>query len=845
MACLAACFALAPAAAQPPPDSALPSPRLWSVTPPGGRAGTTIEVSFSGVDIEEPQALLFSTPSIKAEPIVPPAPMPDPKKPASKSMTTAPITKFKVMIPATTPVGSYDVRLINKWGVSNARVFEVGDLAEVLEKEPNNEVDQAQRIDVNTTVNGSIAAPTDVDYYVFAAKKGQRVVVSCLASSIDSRLIAALELYDRAGRLLASSHHYKGTDALLDHIITDDGDYFVRVHEFTYTKGDAEHFYRLSVSTAPWIDAVYPPVVEPGKAATVTVFGRNLPAGKFDNDAVVGGRVLEKMSAVIRAPSDLLAQQRLAYSGLVPSTASLLDGFEYRVRSSTGSSNPALFTYGRAPVILDKEANDTPEKAQVIFLPCEIAGRIKKKGAHHWYVFTAKKGAIYSIEAFSERLGTPADIYFSLRNATTKQVVAEFDDNPETLSATKFLTRSEDPPRFRFVVPADGKYQLMISARDANVRAGPRQIYRINILHEQPDFRLVVMPPAEYVPDEACLFQGGQQNYTVLAYRQDGYNGEIRLTAEGLPSGVSCAPQVIGKSLKQANLVLSAAPSAVTGVWEFKVKGTAMVRDQEVVREARAAGVTWPVQPQQNIPAISRLDRSLLVAVRERAPYNLTAAIDKATLTQGEKGALSLKLTRLWPDFKTPLQAVAVDLPPNLAVNNNQPLTMAPGKDDATIPVATAPNVVPGNYSFVLRTTAQVPYNKDAAAKQKPNVNVVLPSTPVALTILPKQVASLSLATPNVTVKAGGQGEITVKLARLYDFGGEFKLQLVLPASLKGVTAPEVTVPSGKDEAKLSLKIAADAALGNRSNLVVRAIALVNGSVPTTHEAKVNLSIVK
>ena len=50
-----------------------------------------------------------------------------------------------------------------------------------------------------------------------------------------------------------------------------------------------------------------------------------------------------------------------------------------------------------------------------------------------------------------------------------------------------------------------------------------------------------------------------------------------------------------------------------------------------------------------------------------------------------------------------------------------------------------------------------MPFNKDATAKQKPNVNVVLPSAPVTLTVLPSQVARLSLASPNLTVKPGGQ----------------------------------------------------------------------------------------
>src|SRR5205085_2009812 len=80
---------------------------------------------------------------------------------------------------------------------------------------------------------------------------------------------------------------------LLDCTLPGDGDYLVRVCSFAYLQGTAEHFYRLTVSTAPWIDAVFPPVVEPGRSATLTVHGRNLPGGKPDPAAVVDGRVLE------------------------------------------------------------------------------------------------------------------------------------------------------------------------------------------------------------------------------------------------------------------------------------------------------------------------------------------------------------------------------------------------------------------------------------------------------------------------------------------------------------------------------------------------------------------------
>ncbi|HEV3204978.1 MAG TPA: PPC domain-containing protein, partial [Gemmataceae bacterium] len=726
------------------PGSQWPNPRLFTVTPPGGKIGTSVEVTFTGTDLEEPQNLLFSHPGIKAEPIIPPAPPApkappaapaDPKQPAPKPMApppAPPITKFKVTIAPETPVGVYDVRLVNKWGVSNARAFVVGDLTEVLEKEPNNDVDQAQRIEVNTIVNGVISAPTDVDYYVFAGKKGQRVVISCLASSIDSRLHAGLELYDANSRRLAFNQKYHENDALVDATLSGDGDYYVRLVEYTHTQGSPEHFYRLSVSTAPWIDAVFPPVVEPGKTTQLTVYGRNLPGGQLDLTTVVDGRPLEKLAVALNAPGDPVALQRLEYGGRIGPASSSLDGMDYRLRNATGFSNPFLLTFARAPVVLGNDTNLTPEKALEVPLPCEIAGRIAKKGQRDWYSFSAKKDEAFSIETFSDRLGAPTDLYCIIRNPANKQQLADLEDNPETLSPFKFFTRSDDPPRFKFVAPADGKYQIMISSREADVQAGPRNLYRVRITPEQPDFRLIVMPADDNRPDSCRLCQNGHQFFTVLVWRLDGFTGPVTLTAEDLPAGVTCLPQVIGPNLKQGPLVIEAAPTAPPGAYEIKVKGTATINGQPVVREARAANITWPTQPGTNIPAISRLDRKIVMAVREPPPYRLNLTLDKPAILQGEKANLTVKVARLLPDFKGQLQAQALDLPPNqLTVNNNAPMILAAGKDEFQFPVEARANLLPGIYTIVLRSSSQVPFNKDPMAKQKPNINVVVPSAAI------------------------------------------------------------------------------------------------------------------
>ena len=141
-------------AAQPLPGSAVPVPRLFTIAPSGGKAGTTVEITWTGADTEEPQGFYFSHPGFKAEPIIPPPLPPDPKKPAPKQTTPQPVNKFRVTIPSDLAPGVYDIRLVNKWGISNPRAFAVGDLPEVAEKEPNDDVPQAQRVAINTVING-------------------------------------------------------------------------------------------------------------------------------------------------------------------------------------------------------------------------------------------------------------------------------------------------------------------------------------------------------------------------------------------------------------------------------------------------------------------------------------------------------------------------------------------------------------------------------------------------------------------------------------------------------------------------------------------------------------------
>lgn len=717
-----------------------PSPTVLVVRPAGGKAGTTVEVAVIGHDVGTPTGLLFSRPGPKAEPIGKGdgvAPSPNMAMGGRRRNQKLEEQRFRVTIPDDTPVGILDLRLVGDAGVSNPRAFVVGDAAEVAEAEPNNDIDQAQAVAVGVTINGTIDKPTDVDDYRFAGKAGERVVLSALTTSLDSRLGAALELYrleGTSGRKLASARgHASHGDAVLDATLPADGDYLVRVHDYTYTQGGPDAFYRLSVTRAPWIDAVVPCVVEPGKPARVTVFGRSLPGGTIDTTATLDGRPLERLETTIEAPTEANAH---SFGGFLPSMAATVDGFDFRLKNEFGSSNPYRLAFAEAPVVLDAGDNDHPDKAQAVPIPCEIAGRIDARGDRDWYAFDAKKGNVLSVEGFADRIGSPIDLYFAIRRAGGTASLGEYDDAPNSpvTSAPQFYARGDDPPRARLEVPADGRYLVFVSTREAPARGGVRDLYRLRIGPERPDFRLVVMPDPIDRPDALNLRQNGLVGAVVYAFRLDGYNGPIALAAEGLPDGVTCPPQWLGPGQDIGRVVFEASKDALRWDGLVRVVGKATIAGREVVREAHSATITWPVQ-QPGIPTLSRLDHALALAVRDTAPYRVTPEPAALTMTPGERKDVTLRLERLRPDFNGNVLILAADL---LNPNRNlaaipQVGVIAPGQDTAHVTIAFRPPPAPGTYSVIFRAATQLPGRPGAPPRL-----LTVPAAPIAVTIEPK-----------------------------------------------------------------------------------------------------------
>src|SRR5262249_44356676 len=91
---------------------------------------------------------------------------------------------------------------LHGWPVALA----LSDVNEVTEQEPNNEPAKATRVQLPCGVSGRFLEKGDVDHYVFAAKKGQRITVEAQTLEWFSPTEVYMVLKDAKGAQLAASN---------------------------------------------------------------------------------------------------------------------------------------------------------------------------------------------------------------------------------------------------------------------------------------------------------------------------------------------------------------------------------------------------------------------------------------------------------------------------------------------------------------------------------------------------------------------------------------------------------------------------------------------------------------
>jgi hypothetical protein len=598
----------------------LPVARLDTISPPGGQIGQEVEVALTGADLDEASALHFSAPGITATP-------------KDKH--------FLVKIAPNVPPGIYDLRVSGLFGISNPHAFVVGDLPQAVKSAANTTPATALDLPIDSTVTGTATAAA-ADYFKITAKKGQRLMIECDAAAIDSRLVPVLTILDPASQELDSNRR----EGFLDFTAPTDGTYLLKLHDLTFA-GGADRPYRLTVTTAPHLDYTFPPCAKPGGKAKFTLFGRNLPGGTPANLQSEDGKPLEKLDVEIDVPATAEAH----VDGLANPAAAAVDGFSYRL-PSPHASNPVFIGLTNEPIVAKLPGRDK-SSPQKITPPCEVVGQFFPAGDSDVYTFDAKKGESWAIEVVSNRLDLPTNPFISISlDANTVQEAYGPDTN---VGGPRFRTVSNDP-QAQFEAKADGAYRITVRDLFGNIRNDPRNVYRLVVRKLTPDFRLLAVsePPIEKKGDlvtspfTALLRAGGTTAIKVLAFRQDGFAGDIELHAEDLPPGVTCTPTTIPAGNNEGVVLVTTGEKPQRWAGAIRIIGQAKIGDAAVVHPARGGVVRWPFTDPNTDTPHPRLTRDIALGVTDAdsAPISIAAAEDKRwVIPAGGKLDIPLKIT--------------------------------------------------------------------------------------------------------------------------------------------------------------------------------------------------------
>ncbi len=432
--------------------------------------------------------------------------------------------------------GLRDFRVMTARGPSTLGQIVVVRSPILREEGVNNSIDKAQAVSAPVTICGAIESNEDVDVFKFQIAEPKSLVFHLHGQRLLQKLGPVayhsdpmLMLRNSAGTVLASNDNFFGSDPLLSYRFEKPGDYFLEVRDVRYA-GYRDWTYSLEIHDRPLVLQALPAVVAPGSSVTAKLAGFNLPTDasfnlQFPNDTPTGIHWVD-VGRINGQPSEPLV--------------------------------PVLVT--KMPLVAELPANnDAPEKAQAISLPAGITGVLESPDDVDGFAFEAKKGDRLTFKILAQVLGSPVDANLRILNDKGDVLIENDDASDKTGNAD---CRNEvlfpDSRIADWTVPQDGRF--VVEVRDTHLRGGERFTYFLEARPRSPGLHL------EIDTDKTILAPGTSSPAFVRVFREEGLTGQVRLSVDGLPPGVTAVCGEVPADGQDACIFLTAAENAPPGI---------------------------------------------------------------------------------------------------------------------------------------------------------------------------------------------------------------------------------------------------------------------------------------
>jgi hypothetical protein len=647
----------------------------------------------------------------------------------------------EIKIVADAPMGLRIWHCTTSQGITPGMKFVVGDLPEVVEEEIEGR-EPPQAVSLPITINGRIFPREDVDDWSFELRAGQVVTCEVQAARIGSGLDSHLQVFDPQGKVVAENADSFDADSFVRFQAERDGRHVVRIFDARF--GGLQHFvYRLTISTGPWLDWVYPLGGRRGTTIPLKLTGANLPADRIEF------RVPEESA---NGPSSTIVS----------------------VPSAVGPSR-VVFETDELPEHLEAEPNNESANALMVELPAVLNGRIDQPGDSDRWSFVGKKGETWQFDLRASRLGSPLDGVLTLLDEAGKQI-ATADDFSSGQTDAILSTK----------LPADGTYTLVVEDR-LRSRGGDEFAYRVRIVSELSD-----VPRLTLQTDAVSLARGAETRVRILAERPQGFAEEISFDLEGLPEGVTCTGNKLGKNQKQVDLVLKAADSAKLGTSVLRIVGKWKSGDQE--RQVVAEPARHPGEP---------ATQRVLLHIGLATPFKLKGNFETKYAPRGSVFTRRYRIER--NGFPGPMWVELADRQARYLQGVTGPrLEIAADQSEFEYPFTLAPNMEIGRTSrtclavFGELTEPDGRKHIVSHSSQEQNDQAIVIVEP----------NRLNIETTQLTIRRvpGGEARIPFRLSRDAKLSGPARVELQIPRTLVGLNSEAVEVPEGSNTGELTLR---------------------------------------
>jgi len=475
-------------------------PQIQGLFPRGGQRGTEVAVKIKGRNLQGAAALAFASPKLSGRVV----------------SATAYEVNAVVRVDGDAEPGRHDLRLIAGHGAALG-YFDVGTLTERREKEPNNEIAEAEPLAFPVLVNGILTAG-DYDHYRFEARAGEVLTFDLQATRLGASTDAVLSLLNETGEEIAYSDDYYGfKDPRLQVKFEKTGRYTLRV----YGSGEAgcdTCDYRLAAGAMPDAELAMPAGGTAGTTVNFTLRGANLESVK----RVTLGDGMAQGTVTAAKFDEAVVSMKLA--------ANIKPG-AYKLHVE-GAAMPTPFVVGRFTevTVADGSARSRKDPAPVT-LPVVANGVIDRPRAADYFAFRVDAPRTVVLETEAMQLGYLTDPLVAIYDESGKRLA--YQDDPTTNTGKEPANMD---PHLVFALPRAGRYIAMV--RDAQFRGGPAFMYRLTMKEAEPDFSI------RAIGTDDTLYRGRMNRVLVRVRRLEGWNAPVEVIAENLPPGVRVKPVV-------------------------------------------------------------------------------------------------------------------------------------------------------------------------------------------------------------------------------------------------------------------------------------------------------------